>query len=63
MGCLCRTLFNSYTTGLVFPVEVLSVHVPVTNRHILHRGVLFRSPFKTFSVHQNTIHFLILLRR
>src|SRR5260370_39460593 len=34
--------FNSYTTGFVFLVEVLSIHVPINNRHILHRGVLFR---------------------
>src|SRR5262249_27311441 len=40
-------------------MEVLSVHVPVSNGHILHRGILFRSPFKTFSAHWNTIHFLV----
>src|SRR5262245_42922636 len=36
-------------------MEVLSVHVPVSNGHILQRVILFRSPFKTFSAHWNTI--------
>src|SRR5262249_22981149 len=46
-----HALFKSYTTRLVFLVKVLRVHVPVNIGHILHRGVLFRSPFKTFSPH------------
>jgi hypothetical protein len=46
-----RALFKSYTTGLVFLVKVLRVHVPVNIGHILHRGVLFGSPFKTFPTH------------
>src|SRR5262249_17610273 len=40
-------------------MEVLSVHVPVSNGYILYRGILFRSSFKTFSAHWNTIHFLV----
>jgi len=40
-------------------MEVLSVHVPVSNGYILYRGILFRSSFKTFSAHWNAIHFLV----